>query len=191
MAGATHPTTPETQSAVEKMGKALEAFKKELASLRTGRASLALLDNIRVDYYGSHLPLNQVATLSIPEPRVILIQAWDKKVVHEIEKAILKSPLGLVPTTESQAVRVPIPTLTQERRQELVKVARGKAEECRVGMRNARRDAKDALEKRKKQGEIPEDDLRRFLAELQKLTDEEVQRADDAFKAKEKEILET
>ncbi|MBI2059435.1 MAG: ribosome recycling factor [Nitrospirae bacterium] len=191
MASPTQATADENKVARDKMDKAAEALRKELAGLRTGRASLALLDNIRVEYYGSHLPLNQVATLAVPEARMITIQAWDKKAVPFIEKAIINSNLGLVPTTDGQIMRVSIPPLTQERRQDFVKLAHKHAEECRVSMRNARRDAKEALEKRKKDGKLPEDDLRRFLNELQKLTDDEIHKVDETLKSKEKEILET
>ncbi|MBI2891649.1 MAG: ribosome recycling factor [Nitrospirae bacterium] len=185
------PLIEQNKSAKEKMAKAVEAFKRELATLRTGRASPGLFDNIRVEAYGSHLPLNQVATINVPEPRLITLQAWDKSLISHIEKAVINSPLGLVPSVDGQVIRVPIPPLTQERREEMVKVARHKVEDCRVVIRGARRDAKEALEKLKKDGKLPEDDLRRHVAELQKITDEATRLAEDALKAKEKEILET
>lgn len=191
MASSSIPSHPENKSGKDKMDKAIDTFKRELGTLRTGRASISLLDNVRVDYYGSHLPLNQVATLSVPEPKLITIQAWDKNAVPHIEKAIMNSQLGIVPTVDGQNIRLPIPPLTQERRQAIAKVAREHAEQGRVAVRAARRDSKETLEKLKKDGKIPEDDLRRYLAELQKLTDESIAKVDELLKAKEKEILET
>ncbi len=172
------------------MEKALEALQRNFSRVRTGRASLSLLDGIRVEYYGTPTPLNQVASLSIPEPRLIAIQPWDKSLIPAIEKAILQSQLDLNPTSDGNIIRIPIPKLTEERRKELVKVVKGMAEEGRVAVRNARRDANAKLERLKKDKAISEDDLRRYKEEVQKLTDEYVGKVDELLKKKEAEILE-
>ncbi|WP_029733594.1 ribosome recycling factor [Deferrisoma camini] len=178
------------QQAKKSMEKALEALQRHFARVRTGRASLALLDGIRVEYYGTPTPLNQVASLSIPEPRLIAIQPWDKSVIPAIEKAILQSELDLNPTNDGNVVRVPIPKLTEERRKELVKVVRGMAEEARVAVRNARREANSELDRLQKEKAISEDDQRRMKDEIQKLTDEYVAKVDQVLKQKEAEIME-
>ncbi|MEW5762677.1 MAG: ribosome recycling factor [Bacillota bacterium] len=172
------------------MQKTVEIVKRELASLRAGRATPALLDRIMVDYYGTPTPVNQLATISAPEPRLLVIQPWDKTVMGEIEKAILKSDLGITPSSDGNVIRLAIPQLTQERRQELVRVIRKKAEEGRVAVRNIRRDANDQLKTKQKAGEITEDELRRGQDEVQKLTDKYIKEIDNLLAAKEKEVME-
>ncbi|GAB4253211.1 MULTISPECIES: ribosome-recycling factor [Deferrisoma] len=178
------------QEAKKAMEKAVDALQRHFARVRTGRASLSLLDGIRVEYYGTPTPLNQVASLSIPEPRLIAIQPWDKSLIPAIEKAILQSELDLNPTNDGNIVRVPIPKLTEERRKELVKVVRGMAEEGRVAVRNARREANAELDRLQKEKLISEDDARRGKDEIQKLTDQYVAKVDELLKKKEAEILE-
>lgn len=173
-----------------RMQKAIEAVRHEFASLRTGRASPTLLEQIRVDYYGVATPITQVATVTVPEPRLLVIAPWDKKMVKDIEKAILKSELGLVPSSDGTHVRVPIPSLTQERRKELAKVAHKHAEEGRVAIRNVRREAKEMIEDLDEEGDVSEDESKRGIDELQKLTDKFIAEVDALLAAKEKEILE-
>jgi len=170
--------------------KAIEATRHELASIRTGRASPALLEQIRVDYYGVPTPITQLATVTVPEPRLLVITPWDKKYVREVERAILKSDLGLVPSSDGTHVRVPIPPLTEERRRELVKVAHRHAEEGRVAVRNIRREAREMIEELEEAGEVSEDDSRRGMDELQKLTDRAIADIDALLAAKDKEIME-
>jgi ribosome recycling factor len=176
--------------AKQRMAKAIDATRHEFGVLRTGRASPALLEQIRVDYYGAPTPINQLATITVPEPRLLVIQPWDKKFVKEVERAILKSELGLVPSSDGVHIRVPIPTLTEERRKELVKVAHRHAEEGRVAVRNIRREAKEMLEELEESGEVSEDDAERALEELQKLTDKAISDIDALLAAKDKEIME-
>ncbi|NOZ24973.1 MAG: ribosome recycling factor [Nitrospirae bacterium] len=178
------------KKAKEKMEKAIEALKKDLASIRTGRASIALLDNITVDYYGTQTPLNQVATLSVPEPRMIAIQPWEQSMVPVIEKAILQSDLGLNPSNDGKVIRIAIPPLTEERRKQLVKVVRKRAEEARVAIRNIRRETNEELKKLEKDKHISEDDIKRGLEEVQKLTDGFIKTVDEVLQHKEKEIME-
>lgn len=172
------------------MQKAVEATRHEFASLRTGRASPALLEQIRVDYYGVPTPITQVATVTVPEPRLLVVSPWDKKMVKDVEKAILKSELGLVPSSDGVHVRVPIPPLTEERRKELVKIARKHAEDGRVAVRNVRREAKEMIEQLEEDGDISEDEAKRGLEELQKLTDKTIAEIDALLAAKDKEIME-
>ncbi|MHB8907313.1 MAG: ribosome recycling factor [Syntrophales bacterium] len=174
----------------EAMEKAISALEKSLSKVRTGRASLSLLEGIRVEYYGTPTPLNQVASLSIPESRLIVISPWDSSVLGAIEKAIQKSDLGLMPNNDGKLIRLAIPTLTEERRKELVKVVRKMAEECKVKQRNSRRDANEQLKALKKDNEISEDDLYSLQEEVQKLTDRSIERTDQILGAKEKEIME-
>ena len=174
----------------DRMGKSVEALKREYSRLRTGRASVSLLDGIRVLYYDTPTPLNQMASLSVPEPRLIVIQPWDKTAIGEIEKAILKSELGLTPINDGKIIRIAIPPLTEERRKELVKVARKMAEDNKVAIRNIRRDANDMLRDLKKEKEITEDELYRSQEEVQKITDQFISELDELCTAKEKEILE-
>ena len=174
----------------ESMGKAIVALKKELKRLRTGRASLSILDGIKVDYYGTMTPLNQMATLAVPESRLITIQPWDVSVIKEIEKALLKSDLGLTPSNDGKIIRIAIPPLTEERRKELVKIVHKMCEEHKVSVRNIRRDSNDLLKNLKKDGEISEDAAFKAQDEIQKITDEHIKLVDDCYKEKEKEILE-
>jgi ribosome recycling factor len=173
-----------------KTEKSLDALRKELSRVRTGRASLALLDGVRVNYYGVPTPLAQVASLSVPESRTITIQPWDSKMTGEVEKAIQKSDLGLTPLNDGKTVRINIPPLTEERRKELVKVIRRMEEECKVALRNLRRDANEQLKTAKKDKSISEDDQFKFQDEVQKLIDKSIEKGEEIVKAKEKEILE-
>jgi ribosome recycling factor len=172
-----------------RMDGALEALNKEFAGLRTGRASAHLLDQIKVQAYGSTMPLNQVGTVNVPEPRMITVQVWDRGLTREVEKAIRDAGLGLNPASDGQRVRVPIPELSQERRTELSKIAHKYAEQARVAVRNVRRDGMEFLKKQEKDGKISEDEHRKLHDEVQKLTDGHVKKVDDALAAKEKEIM--
>jgi len=174
----------------DRMGKSIESLKREYSRLRTGRASISLLDGIRVSYYDTPTPLNQMASLAVPEPRLIVIQPWDKTAIEDIEKAILKSELGLTPMNDGKVIRISIPPLTEERRKELVKVARKMSEENKVAIRNIRRDANEMLKDLKKEKEISEDDLFRSQEEVQNATDQFISQVDELCAAKEKEILE-
>ena len=175
----------------EKMGKAIDSTKRELAKLRLGKATPALLENIRVDAYGAQTPLNQVGSIGAPEPRLLVVQPWDKNLVGAIERAIRASDLGLNPSNDGQVIRVPIPALTEERRKELVKVAKHYVEEGRVAVRMGRRDANEALKKALKDGKITEDDERKALDKIQKLTDQKIKDLDEILSSKETEILKT
>lgn len=168
---------------------ALTVLKTELGGLRTGRASANLLEPVQVDAYGTHMPISQVATVSVPEPRLISVQVWDKSLVHAVEKAIINSNLGLSPATEGQVLRLRIPELNQERRKELVKVAHKYAEAARVAVRHVRRDGLDALKKLEKDGDISQDDHDRQAEQVQKATDQSIAEIDQALTAKEKEIM--
>ncbi|MGD8541353.1 MAG: ribosome recycling factor [Desulfobacteraceae bacterium] len=174
----------------ERMGKTVAALKGEFKKVRTGRASLALLDGIRVDYYGTPTPLNQMASLSVPESRLITIQPWDVSVIKEIEKALLKSDLGLTPSNDGKLIRIAIPPLTEERRKELVKIVHKMSEEHKVAIRNIRRDANELLKGFKKDGDISEDEAFKAQDQVQKITDEHIKLIDEVFQEKEKEILE-
>lgn len=176
--------------ASEKMEKAIQALKKELATLRAGRANPAMLDKIMVDYYGTPTPINQMAGVNVPEPRLLIIQPWDKSVIGDIEKAILKSDLGLTPNNDGSVIRIQIPALTEERRIELTKVARKQGEEAKVAIRNIRRDANDDFKKMEKDGLISEDESKRHLDEIQVMTDNFSKKVDDTVKQKENEIME-
>jgi len=174
----------------DRMKKSLEALKREYASLRAGRATPALLDKLTVDYYGSPTPLTQVANISVPEPRMILIQPWEKTLLHDIEKAIMKSDLGLNPNSDGTAIRLSIPQLTQERRTELVKSVNKKAEDTKVGVRNIRRDANEAFKKLEKSKEATEDDSKKAQEDMQKIVDKYIKEIDSLKAVKEKEIME-
>ncbi|MBN1614841.1 MAG: ribosome recycling factor [Deltaproteobacteria bacterium] len=174
----------------EEMDKAIKALDKSFQKVRTGRASLALLDGIKVEYYNVPTPLNQVATLSVPESRLIVISPWDNSVIGGIERAILKSDLGLTPSNDGKVIRIAIPPLTEERRKELVKVVKKMAEECKIRLRNVRREANEQLKALKKDNEISEDDLYTSQEEVQKVTDKFIEKAEDVLAAKEKEIME-
>ena len=172
------------------MVKALGSFKRDLSKVRTGRASLSLLDDVRVDYYGTPTPLNQVGALAVPEPRLITIQPWEKNLVGEIEKAILKADLGLNPSSDGQLIRLAFPPLTEERRKEMVKQVKRMGEDARVSVRSARREANDALKQLEKDKEITEDDLKRGEKEIQEITDDYVTRVDQVIVEKEKDLME-
>ena len=174
----------------DRMKKTIDALKSELKRVRTGRASLHILDGIRADYYGTQTPLAQMASLSVPESRLILIQPWDVSALKEIEKAILKSDLGLTPTSDGKLIRISIPPLTEERRKELVKVIHKISEDHKVAIRNIRRDANDMFKTMKKDGDVSEDEAFKAQDQVQKLTDAFIQQIDDVFADKEKEILE-
>jgi len=173
-----------------KMSRSLEAFRKELGKIRTGRASFSLLDGIKVDYYGTPTPLQQVGTLSVPESRLITVAPWDAKMIGPIEKAIQGSGLGLNPSSDGKTVRIPIPPLTEERRRELAKVVRKMGEDARVAVRNVRREAIEKLKDREKKKEISEDLVKRGQERIQKETDAHVKKIDEILKSKEQEILE-
>ena len=173
-----------------RMEKALEDFRKELASVRTGRANVALLDHIRVDYHGTPMPINQLGTMTVPDPTMILISPWDPSVVPLVDKAIRTSDLGLNPATDGKVVRVPIPALTEERRKDLVKHLHKVLENHRTAVRNVRRDVKEAVEKLEKEKKISEDERKRSLEELEKLTHQETKKLEDLSAAKEKEVME-
>ena len=171
------------------MNKAIDALRRELAKIRTGRANLSILDGIRVEYYGTPTPLNQIASLTVADPRLITIKPWEKKMLNPIEKAIQQSEIGLTPSSDGELIRLPIPPLTQERRKELVKITKKAGEEAKIAVRNVRRDAMDGLKADEKKNEISEDDRKRLEAEVQKLTDTTVSDIDATSSAKEAEIL--
>jgi ribosome recycling factor len=173
----------------DRMDKAVVALKEEFASLRTGRASASLLDQIHVDAYGSSVPINQVGAVSVPEARMISVSVWDRGLVVSVEKAIRNSGLGLNPVVDGQNLRIPIPPLTEERRKEIAKIAGKYAEQQRIAVRNIRRDANDDLKKAEKDGAISQDEHKRMETEVQKLTDEAIKRVDEALKTKEQEIM--
>lgn len=173
-----------------KMEKSVETFKKELSTLRAGRAVPSLLDKVHVDYYNTPTPLNQLATITAPEPRLLVIQPWDKNILAEVERAILKSDLGLTPNNDGSVIRLNIPQLTEERRKDLVKIIRKKAEEGRVAIRNIRREANDLLKNKEKQGDLTEDDRRLFQDEVQEATNRYIEELDNQLALKEKEIME-
>lgn len=174
----------------EKMDKTMDHVRHEFSTIRTGRASTALLDGISVDYYGSSVPLNQIANVSVPDAKLLLVTPYDKGGLGSIEKAILKSDLGLTPSNDGKVIRIPIPELTEERRKDLVKIIRRLAEDSRISLRNIRREANDQVKKAEKSGDVPEDESHRIRDEIQKVTDEYVKRIDELLSAKEKEIME-
>ena len=177
------------KEAENNMKKTIEVVKKEFASMRAGRATPALLDKISVNYYGTPTPVNQLANISVPEARLLVIQPWDKSSLHEIERAILKSDLGITPASDGTIIRLAIPQLTQERRAELMKVVKKKAEEGRVAVRNVRREINEQLKVQQKDGKMSEDELKRSQDEVQKLTDRFVKEIDGLFSTKEQEIM--
>ena len=174
----------------ERMQTSIEALKKKFASVRTGRASLALLDGLTVDYYGTPTALQQVASLSLPDSRQIAIQPWEQKIIPEIEKAIMKSDLGLTPMNDGKLIRINIPALTEERRKQLVKVVRKEAEDAKVAVRNIRRDVNEELKKLEKEKHVSEDEIKKEHDEVQKITDSFVKKVDELLDHKEKEIME-
>lgn len=175
--------------AKSRMEKTLQALRRELASLRAGRATPSLLDKIEVEYYGTMTPLNQLSNISAPEPRLLVIQPWDKSAISAIEKALQKSELGITPTNDGDVIRINIPPLTEERRAELVRVVKKAGEEAKVSIRNIRRDANDEYKKMEKSGDLSEDEARRYQEEIQKLTDDFVKQIDEAVTSKEKDIM--
>ncbi len=178
------------QETKERMGKSVEALQKELKRVRTGRASLTIFDGLKVDYYGTLTPLNQMATLSVPESRLIIIQPWDTTVIKAIEKTILKSDLGLTPSNDGKLIRIAIPSLTEERRKALGKVVNKMGEDYKVAVRNIRRDSNELLKGLKKDGDISEDDAFKAQDKVQTITDEYIKIIEEVVKEKEKEILE-
>jgi ribosome recycling factor len=181
---------PSLQKAKERMESALESLRREFAGVRTGKASPQLLDAIRVEAYGSRVPLNQVGTVSAPEPRMLTIQPWDRGLVKDIERALRESDLGLNPSNDGQLIRIPIPPLTEERRREYVRLLHKLAEEGRVAVRQARKDANDEVKARQKKEGLSEDDIRREEKEVQKLTDQYIAKVEDMLKHKEAEVME-
>jgi ribosome recycling factor len=178
------------KAAEDKMKKAIHALGEDFNTIRTGRASAALFEKIKVDYYEQKVPLNQVANISIPEARLVVIQPWDRTVLNEIEKAIQKSELSVNPSNDGKVIRIAIPPLTEERRKDLVKVTKNKAEASRVSIRNVRRDANEELKKLEKSSEITEDQTKRGMEEIQKLTDKYIEEVNKLYEIKEKEIME-
>jgi ribosome recycling factor len=176
--------------AQRRMDKTIESTRGEFGSVRTGRASAGLLDRIQVSYYGTRTPLNQLAQVSVPEPRLLSIQPYDKTAIKDIERAILESDLGLTPANDGSLIRLPVPQLTEQRRKDLVKIVGKLAEEGRIALRNVRRDALTQLKELERDGEVGTDDVRRAEDRMQKLTDEHVKTVDELFKSKESEILE-
>lgn len=173
-----------------RMQKALDAFRHELSKLRTGRASLSILDGIKAEYYGNPTPLNQLSNMGTPDARTIVIQPWDASALSAIEKAIQKSDLGLNPVNDGRVIRLPIPPLNEERRKELVKVVKKHGEECKISIRNARREAVESLKKLKSDSKITEDDLKKSETQVQKLTDDFIKQIDETAAHKEKDIME-
>lgn len=180
---------PEVEELRRRMDGALGALKTEFVGLRTGRASAGMLEPVTVEAYGAHMPLNQVGTISVPEPRMMVVQVWDRGMVSAVDKAIRNSGLGLNPITEGQVIRVPVPELSEQRRAELGKVAHRYAEQARVAVRNVRRDGMDRLKKREKDGDLSQDDHKKLSETVQKLTDEMIQKVDEALASKEREIM--
>lgn len=174
----------------QKMDATIEALKFEFGTIRAGRANAAMLDKVRVDYYGTLTPINQMAAISVPEPRTLMITPWDKSSMHEIEKAIANSDVGLTPSNDGSVIRLSVPALTEERRKELAKRVHKVAEEFKVRLRNERRDANDALKKMEKDGELTEDELKKAQDEVQKITDKFIKEVDQVATAKEKDIME-
>jgi ribosome recycling factor len=178
------------KEARSQMDKAVEALRREFAGVRTGKASPALLDTVRVDAYGSHVPLNQVASVSAPEPRLLVVQPWDRSMIGPIERGLRESDLGLNPANDGKVIRVPIPALTEERRKEYVRLLHRMTEDARVAVRQARKEANDTIKASQKGGEVSEDDARREMDEVQKLTDRYIERVDELMKHKEAEVME-
>lgn len=174
----------------EKMEQTINVFRKELGSVRTGRASLSLFEGITVDYYGTPTPISQIASLSVPESRLIIIQPWEQRMIPEIEKAIQTSPLGFTPANDGKIIRIPVPPLTEERRRDLVKLVKKMAEDVRVAIRNIRRDSNEEIKRTGKEANISEDEIKRGQDEIQKLTDQYIHKIDEMLNKKEKEIME-
>ena len=183
--------TQEVLKQVEmKMKKTIDLLGKDYATLRAGRATPFMLDKVFADYYGTPTPLNQMASITVPEPRLLVVQPWDRNMLPQIEKSILKSDLGITPVSDGNVIRLAIPTLTEEKRKDLVKVINKKAEECRIAIRNLRREANDQVKSDEKKGEVSEDTAKRQLDDIQKMTDKYIKNIDQAAAAKEKDIME-
>ena len=178
------------ESMEDSVSKALVALKSALSRIRTGRANAALLDSVRVDYYGTLTPLNQMASVTTPEPRLIMVKPWDRSVAGAVEKAIQASDLGLNPSSDGEIIRIPVPPLTEERRKELVKVVRKHGEECKISIRNGRRDANELLKELESSGDAPKDNVARALKQIQTMTDDGVKEVDKIVETKEIEITE-
>jgi len=176
--------------AERRMTKAVEAAQHDYSGIRTGRANPVLLERIMVDYYGTNMPVNQIATISVPEPRLLIIAPWDKSAIPQIERAIMKSDLGITPGSDGNVVRLAIPQLTEERRKEMIKVLHKKAEEHRVAVRNVRRDANEHLKQQEKGGAVSEDEVKRAQEQIQKMTDKHIEQIDHLTHAKEAELME-
>ncbi|MBW1973322.1 MAG: ribosome recycling factor [Deltaproteobacteria bacterium] len=174
----------------QKMEKTLKSLEKELSKIRTGRANLSLFDDIKVEYYGTPTPLKQLATMAIPETRLITIQPWDTNIIGEIEKAILKSDLGVTPANDGKVIRITLPRLTEERRKDLVKIVKKKGENSKVSIRNIRREANEKIKSMEKKKEISQDDMKRMQEKIQELTDSKIEKIDKILAEKEKEIME-
>ncbi|HEY4565800.1 ribosome recycling factor [Planococcaceae bacterium Storch 2/2-2] len=173
----------------DRMEKSIESLNRQLASIRAGRANASLLDRVVVEYYGAPTPLNQMASVSVPEPRLLVVQPYDKTIIDDVEKAILASDIGITPSNDGTVIRLAVPALTEERRKELVKEVGKEAEDAKVAIRNIRRDANDELKKLEKDGELTEDELRRYNDDVQALTDDFIKKVDESVKVKEEEIL--
>ncbi len=173
-----------------RMGKSIDSLNEEFKKIRSGRANAGLVEGLIVDYYGNKTPLKQLASISVPEPRLIVVQPWDKGSLADIEKAFHKSDLMLTPNNDGKVIRIAVPPLTEERRKELVKVARGKAEESKVAIRNIRRDGNDEIKAAEKDGHVSEDDSKKAIGEIQKITDEYIEKVNKLLEAKEEEIME-
>lgn len=173
----------------DRMEKSIESLNRQLASIRAGRANASLLDRVVVEYYGAPTPLNQMASISVPEPRLLVVQPYDKTIIDDVEKAILASDIGITPSNDGTVIRLAVPALTEERRKELVKEVGKEAEDAKVAIRNIRRDANDELKKLEKDGELTEDELRRYNDDVQALTDDFIKKVDESVKVKEEEIL--
>ncbi len=172
-----------------KMNKTIEALRHELATIRTGRANAALLDQVRVPYYGSDVPVSQVGSISVPEPRMLMISPWEKAVLEDLEKAIMSSDIGVTPSSDGEVIRIVLPELTEERRKEFVKQAKGMSEKSKVSIRNLRRDANDDVKKQVKEDGLPEDESKRLQDEIQKITDKFIAEVDTVIEKKEQDIL--
>lgn len=184
------PHTVTMKEAREKMDKSLQSFQQELANLRTGRANPGLLDSVDIEVYGSKMKINQLGTVTVPDPHTIAIDLWDKSQINVVEKALRASPLDINPSNDGRVIRVPVPPLTEERRRDLVKLAGKLSEEAKVSVRNVRRHAVDAVKAMQKDGLVPEDDAHKLTDEIQKMTDKHIQSIDDLLKAKEADIME-
>lgn len=184
------PHTATMKEAREKMDKCVQSLKQELANIRTGRANPAMLDSVEIEVYGSHMKINQLGTVTVPDPHIIAIDLWDKSQIAVIEKALRASPLSINPTNDGRIIRIPIPPLTEERRRDMVKLAGKHSEEAKVAIRNVRRHAVEAIKQLQKDGKVPEDNAHRLIDEIQKITDGHIHTIDEVFRLKEVDIME-